>query len=102
MELHELHLPKLGVYAVLVDILDGPYKGRFKGAASIGVRPMFGKNTPNLETYIFDFSGDIYGAQVSIALVEYLRPELSFDTVDILVKQMASDCEKAKEILCKT
>ena len=99
MELSGLHIPKLGVYAVLIDILDGPYKGSFKGAASIGVRPMFGKNNPNLETYIFDFSGDIYGAQVSIALVEYLRPELSFDSVETLVEQMASDCEKAKEAL---
>ena len=99
MELSGLHIPKLGVYAVLIDILDGPYKGSFKGAASIGVRPMFGKNSPNLETYIFDFSGDIYGAQVSIALVEYLRPELSFDSVETLVEQMASDCEKAKEAL---
>ena len=41
----------------------------------------------------------IYGAQVSIALVEYLRPELSFDNVETLVEQMASDCEKAKEAL---
>ena len=99
MELSGLHIPKLGVYAVLIDILDGPYKGSFKGAASIGVRPMFGKNNPNLETYIFDFSGDIYGAQVSVALVEYLRPELSFDSVETLIEQMASDCEKAKELL---
>ena len=99
MELSGLHVPKLGVYAVLIDILDGPYKGSFKGAASIGVRPMFGKNSPNLETYIFDFSGDIYGAQISIALVEYLRPELSFDSVETLVEQMASDCEKAKKML---
>ena len=99
MDLSGLHIPKLGVYAVLIDILEGPYKGSFKGAASIGVRPMFGKNSPNLETYIFDFSGDIYGAQVSIALVEYLRPELNFDSIETLVKQMASDCEKAKEVL---
>ena len=99
MELSGLHIPKIGVYAVLIDILDGPYKGSFKGAASIGVRPMFGKNSPNLETYIFDFSGDIYGAQISIALVEYLRPELSFDSVETLVEQMAYDCEKAKEML---
>ena len=99
MELSGLHIPRLGVYAVLIDILDGPFKGSFKGAASIGVRPMFGKNSPNLETYIFDFSGDIYGARVSIALVEYLRPELNFDSIETLVDQMASDCKKAKEAL---
>ena len=48
------HLPRLGVYAVVVDVLDGPYTGQYGGAASLGVRPMFGENTPNLETYIFD------------------------------------------------
>ena len=99
MELRDLHIPKLGVYAVLIDILDGPHKGSYKGASSLGVRPMFGQNSPNLETYIFDFSGDIYGAQISIALVEYLRPELSFDSVEALIEQMASDCENAKKIL---
>ena len=60
---------------------------------------MFGQNSPNLETYIFDFSGDIYGAQISVAFVEYLRPELSFDSVEALVGQMDSDCENAKKIL---
>ena len=60
---------------------------------------MFGQNSPNLETYIFDFSGDIYGAQISVAFVEYLRPELSFDSVEALVEQMDSDCENAKKIL---
>ena len=99
MELRDLHIPKLGVYAVLIDILDGPHTGSYKGASSLGVRPMFGQNSPNLETYIFDFSGDIYGAQISVAFVEYLRPELSFDSVEALVEQMDSDCENAKKIL---
>lgn len=99
MALDGLHLPKLGVYAVLVDILDGPFKGSYHGAASLGVRPMFGENTPNLETYIFDFSGDIYGAQVSIGLVDYLRPELKFDGLEALIDQMAEDCEQVRNIL---
>ena len=70
MALDGLHLPKLGVYAVLVEILEGPFKGEYHGAASLGVRPMFGENTPNLETFIFDFSGDLYGTKLSIGLVE--------------------------------
>lgn len=99
MGLDGLHLPKLGVYAVLVEVLDGPFKGAYHGAASLGVRPMFGENTPNLETFIFDFSGDLYGAKLSVGLVEYLRPELKFDSLEALIVQMAQDCDTARDIL---
>ncbi|NBR34804.1 MAG: bifunctional riboflavin kinase/FAD synthetase [Rhodobacteraceae bacterium] len=101
MALDGLHLPKLGVYAVLVEILEGPFKGEYHGAASLGVRPMFGENTPNLETFIFDFSGDLYGTKLSIGLVEYLRPELKFDSLDALIHQMAQDCDQARNILAE-
>ena len=52
MDLTGLHLPKFGVYAVTVDILSGPHAGQAKGVASLGVRPMFGENVPNLETFM--------------------------------------------------
>ena len=99
MSMDDLHLPKLGVYAVLVDVLDGPFEGTYHGAASLGVRPMFGDNTANLETFIFDFSGDLYSAQLSVALVEFLRPELKFDGLQELIDQMELDCAQAREIL---
>ncbi len=99
MSVDGLHLPRLGVYAVLVDILDGPYAGTYHGAASLGVRPMFGENTPNLETFIFDFTGDIYGANLSVGLVEFLRPELKFDGLQALIDQMEQDCAQARDIL---
>jgi riboflavin kinase/FMN adenylyltransferase len=63
------------------------------------VRPTFGDNLPNLETFIFDFSGDLYGEHLSVAFVDYLRPELKFDGVDALVQQMDKDCEEARRIL---
>lgn len=94
-----LHLPKLGVYAVKVDVLTGPQAGSYGGAASLGVRPMFGENTPNLETFIFDFAGDLYGQHLSVALVAYLRPELKFDGLPALIAQMQADCTRAREIL---
>ncbi|MFN4102527.1 MAG: riboflavin kinase, partial [Pararhodobacter sp.] len=47
MALDGLHLPRLGVYAVKVEVLTGPHKGFFDGVASLGVRPMFGENKPN-------------------------------------------------------
>ena len=99
MSIDGLHQPKYGVYAVTVDILDGPHVGTYMGAASMGVRPMFGVNTPNLETFIFDFTGDIYGASVSVGLVDYLRPEEKFDGLDALIAQMDADCTRAREIL---
>ncbi len=99
MSLAGLHLPRFGVYAVLVDILTGPQAGSYHGAASLGVRPMFGVNTPNLETFLLDFKGDLYGQHLSVALVEFLRPELKFDGLPALITQMAADCDRARSIL---
>lgn len=99
MSIDGLHPPRFGVYAVLVDIQDGPHAGTYHGVASMGVRPMFGENRPNLETFIFDFTGDLYGATLSIALVEYLRGEEKFDGLDALIAQMDADSAKARAIL---
>ena len=99
MSVAGLHLPKLGVYAVKADVLTGPHLGSYNGAASLGVRPMFGVNQPNLETFIFDFSGDLYGAHLSVAFVDYLRPELKFDGLPALIDQMNTDCDRARSIL---
>ncbi len=99
MSVDGLHLPKLGVYAVLVDILTGPQAGSHHGVASLGVRPMFGENRPNLETFLFNFKGDLYGQHLSIALVDYLRPELKFDGLPALITQMDADSAKARAIL---
>ncbi len=94
-----LHLPKFGVYAVMVDVLTGQHQGTYQGAASIGERPMFGKNAPNLEVHVLDFDGDLYDAETSVALVNYLRPEEKFDTVEALIAQMHEDCKKCRVIL---
>lgn len=99
MAVDGLHLPRLGVYAVLADVLTGPHKGAYGGVASLGVRPMFGENAPNLETFLFDFSGDLYGEHLSIALVDYLRPEMRFGGVEALVAQMRADEAEARRIL---
>ena len=99
MHLTDLHLPKFGVYAVEVDVLTGPNAGKYTGAASLGTRPMFGENTPNLETFIFDFKGDLYGETLSVALVDYLRPEETFGSLEAFIAQMHSDCDEARKIL---
>ena len=99
MSIEGLHKPKFGVYAVLVDVLDGAHQGQYLGAASIGVRPMFHGEMPNIETFLFDFSGDLYDAHLSVALVEYLRPEESFDSLEAFIAQMDADCARARAIL---
>lgn len=99
MSIEGLHPPAFGVYAVLVDVLTGPHKGKYHGVASLGVRPMFGENRPNLETFIFDFKGDLYGTPLSVALVEHLRPEAKFDGLDALITQMDADSARARAIL---
>ncbi len=99
MSIAGLHPPKFGVYVVEVEILTGPHKGTYGGAASMGTRPMFGENMPNLESFIFDFKGDIYGEHLSVALIDYLRPEEVFDSLEALITQMNADCDKARQIL---
>ncbi|UMA64167.1 bifunctional riboflavin kinase/FAD synthetase [Roseivivax marinus] len=99
MSIEGLHPPRFGVYAVRVDVLGGPSAGTYDGAASIGVRPMFGENTANIETFLFDFSGDLYGQPLSVALVDYLRPEATFDSLETFIAQMDADCAEARTIL---
>lgn len=99
MSIDGLHPPAFGVYAVLVDVLEGPHEGSYHGVASMGVRPMFGENRPNLETFLFDFSGDLYNTPLSVGLVEHLRPEEKFDSLDALIAQMDADSAKARHIL---
>lgn len=97
-----LHLPRLGVYAVFVDVLDGPHRGRHAGAASIGERPTFGRQAPNLEVHLLDFAGDLYGAALSVALVTFQRPELTFDSAEALVARMQDDVAEARAHLART
>lgn len=101
MALEGLHVPKLGVYAVLVDVLDGPHQGTYQGVANLGIRPMFARETPNLETFIFDFKGDLYGCQLSVGLVDYLRGEMRFDGLDPLIAQMDRDSAAARDSLAR-
>jgi riboflavin kinase/FMN adenylyltransferase len=96
LALDGLHLPRLGVYAVLVDVLDGPHRGRYLGAASIGVRPTFGGGAAKLEVWLMDFAGDLYDAALSVALVAFQRPELKFGSAEALVAQMHEDAAEAR------
>ena len=91
--------PALGVYAVRVEIEDGPHKGHYDGVANFGKRPTFDKKDVILEVHLFDFDGDIYGHHIAVGFVDYLRPEQKFDGLDALKAQIAKDSAKAREIL---
>ena len=99
MMIKGLHQPKFGVYAVRVEVRSGDHAGVYDGVASLGIRPMFEGDVPNLETFLFDFAGDLYGTQLSVSLVAYLRPEEKFDSLDALIRQMDIDSSQARDIL---
>lgn len=93
-------VPGHGIYAVMVQI-EGENQWR-GGAANIGTRPMFHTDTPLLETFIFDYEGDLYDKILRVKPVQKIRHEMSFNHVDALIEQMEKDCITAKNILHNT
>ncbi|MCP3944064.1 MAG: bifunctional riboflavin kinase/FAD synthetase [Desulfobacteraceae bacterium] len=97
IKLHDELCPKLGVYAVKVETI----KGSFFGVANIGFSPTFGDQMFTIEVHILNFSGDLYDTRVRINLVERLRDEKKFSSLEQLSEQIKKDIEIAKEILEK-
>jgi riboflavin kinase/FMN adenylyltransferase len=88
--------PRYGIYAVTGQLPGGRM---VQGAANIGVRPTFDPPKELLEPYFFDFSGDLYGAEIEVAFHHFLRPEAKFDSLDALTAQMERDCDEARRLL---
>ena len=88
--------PAYGIYAVTVTLDDG---SEHRGVASLGIRPTFEPPVELLETFIFDFSGDLYGRKIEVALHHYLRPEQKFADVDALTRRMQQDEAEARRLL---
>ena len=84
-----------GIYAVRVTTGGKTYGG----VASFGRRPTFDNGAPLFETVLFDFSGDLYGHELAIDLIEWIRGEAKFDGAEALVVQMKRDAEQAQSIL---
>ena len=100
MPLDDYVLPKFGVYAVRADVLDGDFAGQaLRGVANLGLRPTVGTDKPRLESHFFDFDGDLYGANLRVSLLHFIRPEQKFDGLDALKAQIAKDSDKAREML---
>jgi riboflavin kinase / FMN adenylyltransferase len=90
---------KHGIYAVRVGRGQGKDQLRLDGVASFGRRPTFDNGAPLLEVFLFDFTGDLYGATLDVAFIGFIREELKFDSVEALVRQMADDSTRARALL---
>src|SRR5205085_10873351 len=89
--------PRYGIYAVTGRIVGEDRV--LQGAASLGIRPTFDPPLELLEPYFFDFSSDLYGREIEVALHHFLRPEAKFASIEALTGQMAQDCARARELL---
>jgi riboflavin kinase/FMN adenylyltransferase len=74
-------------------------EGRFKAAASLGVRPTFGGGERVLEAFLLDFSGELYGEEVEVSFIKRLRDEMAFASAAELSAQIARDVEQTKRAL---
>ena len=125
----EKFLPRFGVYAVevLVSMLSKSEAGEIKypsssyewknpqslirgkasdlsilsGVMNVGCRPTVDGQQPTIEIHLLDWSGDLYGQTLSASLVEYLRPEQKFASLDALKTQIQADCDVARKVLSK-
>lgn len=88
--------PRYGIYAVTGTLPGGRV---LHGAANLGVRPQFDPPKELLEPHFFDFSGNLYGQEIEVALHHFLRPEAKFDSLDALTAQIEADCAAAKGLL---
>jgi riboflavin kinase/FMN adenylyltransferase len=84
-----------GIYAVRTAVGGR----RYDGVASFGRRPMFDNGTVLLEIFLFDFSGDLYGASIDVAFIAWLRDEQNFASAEDLVRQMQEDSRLARDAL---
>lgn len=91
----EKHLPRFGVYVTRVTA-DGKTYG---GLTNIGKKPTIqGENPVGVETYLYDFDGDLYGKEIRVELLDFIRPEMRFDSIGQLKAQLDHDIGKCREI----
>jgi riboflavin kinase / FMN adenylyltransferase len=89
--------PAYGVYATWAWL--GPR--RIPSVTSVGVRPTFDNppSLPRVEAYLIDFDEDLYGKELRVEFLEFLRPELRFNSAEELIDQMILDTQNAREVL---
>jgi riboflavin kinase/FMN adenylyltransferase len=87
-----------GIYAVRV----AASERRYGGVASFGRRPMFDTGAVLLEVFLFDFADDLYGQNIDVAFIDWIREERMFDSADALIQQMQDDSRVAREALARS
>jgi riboflavin kinase/FMN adenylyltransferase len=87
-------IPRKGVYASAT-LVDGVL---YPSVTNIGLRPSFENEDFRSETCILGFSGNLYGQEIEVRLLEYLRDEIKFGSVEELSAQIKADAEKSEEI----
>jgi riboflavin kinase/FMN adenylyltransferase len=96
VEVEDYVVPKLGVYATRTRLPDGR---EVPGVANLGNNPTTGEVETRLETWLFDFDEDLYGQVIETDLIAFLRPELKFDSIELLVEQVLRDEIAARAIV---
>jgi riboflavin kinase/FMN adenylyltransferase len=84
-----------GIYATFVHV----HGERYMGAAYLGTRPTFDNGAAVLEVFLLDFDGDLYGREIEIEFIDFIRGDRRFETVQALTSQMQKDVARAREIL---
>lgn len=95
IETGDSQLPPDGVWAVNATFTDGRI---ISGVANLGTRPTVGGDSRSLEAHLFDFSEDIYGQELEIGFLAFIRSEKKFNGLDELKNQIARDAESARAI----
>ena len=91
----ELVVPKLGVYACRCRV-DGQF---YAAVTNVGTRPTVAGVGVTVESWILDYSGDLYDREITLEFLRFLRPEIKFPTLGDLQAAVRADAEHAKEIL---
>jgi riboflavin kinase/FMN adenylyltransferase len=86
-----------GIYAVRAYLAGKPYDG----AAYLGTRPTYDDGMPVLEVFLFGFDGDLYGCEIEVEFIDFVRADRKFDASEALIAQMQADCARAREILAR-
>ena len=89
-------LPPFGVYAGLVTVEGGEYLG----VTNVGLRPTLTSDpAPTVETYLPDFSGDLYGKEITVSLYRFLRPTRKMASLREVEAQVEKDVQNARHIM---
>lgn len=88
-------IPPEGIYAVRGVLRQGSWTG----ALHLGPRPTFKGSPPSIELHLLDFDGDIYGEEVRVDFIDFIRPIAPFTTVQALIDQIRADVDRAREVV---